>query len=75
MVDETLFSLTGDEECTLDWPEYGIHIDVPEGSLFPGVKTGVQVKAIVAGDFILPHECHLASGIYQIICPEKFQKR
>ena len=76
VVDETVLTLTGDKECTLDWPEYGLQIDFPKGSL-PSGHTAVQilVKAIVAGDFILPHDCHLVSSIYQLICPEKFNEK
>ena len=33
------------------------------------------MKAIVAGDFILPPNCHLVSGIYQIICPHRFNEK
>ena len=76
VVDETILTLTGDEECTLDWPEYGLQIDFPKGSL-PSGHTAVEipVKAIVAGDFILPPNCHLVCGIYQIICPERFNEK
>ena len=35
----------------------------------------LPVKAIVAGDFILPPDCHLVSGIYWIKCPEWFSKK
>ena len=34
----------------------------------------LPVKVIVAGDFILPPDCHLVSGIYWIKCPEWFGK-
>ena len=33
------------------------------------------MKAIVAGDFILPPDSHLVSSIYHIICPERFNEK
>ena len=33
------------------------------------------MKAIVAGDFILPPDSYLVSGIYQIICPQRFNEK
>ena len=71
-----MLTLSEDEECTLDWPDYGLQIDFPKGSL-PSGHTAVEipVKAIVAGDFILPPDCHLVSGIYWINCPYRFDKK
>ena len=63
-VDEKVFNLTGDKECTLDWREYGLQIDIPEESLSAGQTTTLQVKALIAGDFIVPPDCHMISGIY-----------
>ena len=74
-VDEKVFNLTGDKECTLDWHEYGLHIDIPEESLSAGQTTTLQVKALIAGDFIVPPDCHMISGIYWICCPERFHNR
>ena len=36
--------------------------------------TGLHVKAIFGGDFILPPDCYLVSGIYQISISEQFKK-
>ena len=33
------------------------------------------MKAVVAGHFVLPQECYIMSGIYQIICPIRFNKK
>ena len=35
----------------------------------------LPVKAIVAGDFTLPPDCHLVSGIYKISCPQIFNEK
>ena len=73
VADETVLTLTGDEECPLDWPEYDLHINFPKGSLPSGYTPYSRVtnEAIVAGHFVLPPECYIMSGIYQIICPRR----
>ena len=58
----------------MDWLEYGLHIEFPKGSLPSGRTVELQVQAIVAGDFKLPPECCLVSGIYWINCSERFEK-
>ena len=68
-------TVVGDKECTLHWPEYKLQIDIPKGSLPSGRTVQLQVKAIVAGHFILPPDCHLVSSIYWINCPERFDKK
>ena len=75
VLDEKHFILNGDTACTLDWSDYDLHIEVPEGSLSPEQKIDICTKAIVAGDFKMPSDCYLVSGIYQIICPEMFSKK
>ena len=70
-----VFKVTGDKQHTLDWPEYGLKIDVPNGSLPPGCRAELQIKSIVAGNFILPPDCHLVSSIYWISCPERFKEK
>ena len=73
--DEIYFNLFGNKESSLIWPEYGLRIHISEGSLYAGEMTYLQVKAILAGCFIVPPDCHMISGIYWICCPEQFQKR
>ena len=70
-----VFSITGDKPCTFDWPEYGLQIDVPNGSLPTDCRAELQIKAIVAGNFVLPPDCYLVSGIYWIIYPERFKEK
>ena len=69
VVDETVLALTGDDECTLDLPEYGLHINFPKGSLSSGHTAELQMKAIVGQHFVLTPECYIMSVIYQLICP------
>ena len=33
------------------------------------------MKVIVAGNFVLPPDCHLVSSIYWISCPERFKEK
>ena len=74
-VDEKVFRITGDEECTLHWSEYGLQIDIPANSLSAGETTNLEVKAIIGGDFTVPCDCHMISGIYWIYCPMEFNNR
>ena len=75
VVDEIMFTFTGDKECTLDWQEHDLKIDFPKGSLSSGHTVKLQVKAVIAGNFILPPGCLLVSSIYWINCPERFDKK
>ena len=75
VISEKHFAVTGDDSpFTLDWVQFGLRIEVPEGSLPAGHRTELHVKAIIAGDFILPPDCYLVSGIYQISSSEQFKK-
>ena len=75
VISEKHFAVTGDNSpFTLDWVQFGLHIEVPEGSLPAGHRTELHVRAIIAGNFILPPDCYLVSGIYQISSSEQFKK-
>ena len=75
VVGERRFTVTGDNSAfTLDWVQFGLRIEIPKGSLPAGITTGLHVKAIIGGDFILPPDCYLVSGIYQISSSEQFKK-
>ena len=75
VISEKHFAVTGDNRpFTLDWVQFGLRIEVPEGSLPAGHRTELHVKAIIAGDFMLPPDCYLVSGIYQISSSEQFKK-
>ena len=75
VVTERRFIVTGDNSrFTLDWIQFGLRIEVPEGSLPAGHRTELHVKALIGGDFILPPDCYLVSGIYQISSYEQFTK-
>ena len=75
VVGERRFTVTGDNSAfTLDWIKFGLRIEIPKGSLLAGSTTELHVKAIIGGDFILPPDCYLVSGIYQISSSEQFKK-
>ena len=74
-VDKKVFSITNDEECTLDWSKYGLQIDIPAQSVSAGETTILEVKAIVNGDFTVPPDCYMISSIYWIRCPVRFNNR
>ena len=75
VVGEKRFRLTGDDSgYTLDWNQFGLRIEIPKGSLPAGHRTELHVKVIIDGDFILPPNCYLVSGIYQISSSEQFKK-
>ena len=75
VVGERRFIVTGDDSAfTLDWIQFGLRIKIPKGSLPAGSTTGLHVKAIISGDFILPPDCYLVSGIYQISSSEQFKR-
>ena len=75
VVGEKSFTVTGDDSAfTLDWIKFGLRIEIPKGSLLAGSTTELLVKAIIGGDFILPPDCYLVSGIYQISSSEQFKK-
>ena len=72
VIDEKHFAVTGGN--TLDWVQFGLHIEVPEGSIQAGNTIELHVMAIIGGDFILLPDCYLVSGIYQISSSEQFKK-
>ena len=75
VVGEKSFTVTGDDSAfTSDWIKFGLRIEIPKGSLLAGSTTELHVKAIIGGDFILPPDCYLVSGIYQISSSEQFKK-
>ena len=75
VVGEKPFTVTGDDSAfTLDWIKFDLRIEIPKGSLPAGSTTKLHVKAIIAGDFILPPDCYLVSSIYQISSSEQLKK-
>ena len=75
VIDETRFTVTGDRAYTLDWYDFGLRMEVPIGAIPAGHTTVIHVNAIIDGNFKLPVDCYLVSGIYQITSSEQFNKK
>ena len=69
---ETVLEVVGDQPQKLEWPGYGFYIEVPEGSLPPGVTASVAVKVILGGQFQFPEGSQLISALYWISSSEVF---
>ena len=70
----TVLEVVGDKSQKLKWPGYGFYLEVPDGSLPPGVTASVTVQATLAGQFQLPENSQLISAIYWISASEVFLK-
>ena len=64
IVGEKLFLIQGDSLQFLNWEQYGLRMIVPEGSLFPADTSEIALRALVGGQFQLPKETELVSGVY-----------
>ena len=71
---ETVLEVVGDKPQKLKWPGYGFYIEVPDGTLPPGVTASVGVKVILKGQFKLPENSQLISAVYWISSSVVFLK-
>ena len=69
-----MLTVVGDKPQRLKWPGYGFYIEVPEGSLSPGVTANVTVKVIFGDHFKLPENSQLISAIYWVSSSTEFLK-
>ena len=69
-----MFSVQGSGEQSFDWRECGFSLHVPEGALLGTETCAVAVKALVAGNFKLPENTQLISGLYAISAAREFRK-
>ena len=65
----------GNHEQSFIWNECGFRLYVPEGALSPSETCTVDVKALIAGRFVLPKNTELVSGLYAISSSRKFQAK
>ena len=56
----------GNHKKSYMWDECGFRLDVPEGALSSSKMCIVIVKAIIAGQFVLPENTELVSALYAI---------
>ena len=69
-----MLTVVGNKPQRLKWPGYGFYIDVPEGSLSPGVTANVTVRVIFGDHFKLPENSQLISAIYWVSSSTEFLK-
>ena len=75
VVAENTFHVVGNHEQSFIWNECGFRLYVPEGALSPSETCTVDVKALIAGRFVLPKNTELVSGLYAISTSRKFQAK
>ena len=63
---KTLFLIQGERTQSLNWEEYGIRINVPQGIIPPGETCEVSIAVIVGGHFNFPSNTSPASAFYAI---------
>ena len=64
IVGEKLFLIQGDSHQFLNWEQYGLRIIIPECALFPADTSEIALRALVGGQFQLPKDTELVSGVY-----------
>ena len=70
ITDSTTFSVaTGDHK----WEGHGFELSIPEGSVDSSTAT-MKIYASTKGEYQLPDNTTLVSGVYWISCPHKFTK-
>ena len=74
MFAETVLKVVGNMQQKLEWPDYGFYLEVPDGAITEGKTISVVVRAIMAGQFLLPEDSQLVSAIYFISASEMFLK-
>ena len=72
LVCEKLFEISGEFPQLLDWEEYGLRIQVPEGAT--SEPCDIAIKAIVAGQFEFPEGTDLVSAVYAIFVSKRLTK-
>ena len=74
VIAETSYEVTN-EAHTYSWQHYGVKINLPQNSLpVDCQQCTVEVKASLFGQYTLPADCELVSGVYWIYCPVKLSK-
>ena len=75
VVAETSFEVTR-QAHTYEWRGYGVKLHVQQYSLPADCpQCRVEMRASLSGQYALPANCELVSGVYWVYCPVKFSKR
>ena len=64
--------ISGEFPQLLEWEEYGLRIQVPEGAT--SEPCDIAIKAIVAGQFEFPEGTDLVSAVYAISVSKRLAK-
>ena len=72
--DKKMFTIQGDYPRSFSWDEYGLRIDVPQGTLSSTDTSDISVVALVGGQFQLPEDSELISIIYAISVSKPLQQ-
>ena len=66
IADKKLFLIKGECTQSLNWEEYGLQINVFDGTISPGETCEVSIAAIVGGNFKFPSGTSLVSAVYAV---------
>ena len=61
-----IFLIQGDVPQLFNWEEYGLKIDVLEGTLSSSETAEVTIFALVGGQFVFPKNTQVVSAVYSI---------
>ena len=74
VVAETSFEVTR-QAHTYEWRGYGVKLHVQQDSLPANCRQcRVEMRASLSGQYTLPTNCELVSGVYWVYCPVKLSK-
>ena len=74
MIAETSIEVTS-QRLTYKWTGHGVKIHIPQDSLPADCsQCRVEIRASLSGQYTLPANCELVSGVYWIHCPVKISK-
>ena len=74
MIKQTSFEVTS-QAYTYEWRGYGVKLHVQQDSLPAECRQcRVEMTASLSGQYTLPADCELVSGVYWVYCPVKLSK-
>ena len=75
VVAKTSFEVTS-QAHTYEWRGYGVKLHIQQDSLPADCpQCRVEMRASLSGQYALPADCELVSGVYWVCCPVKLSKR
>ena len=75
VVAETSFEVTS-QAHTYEWRDHGVKLHIQQDSLPADCpQCRVEMRASLSGQYTLPADCELVSGVYWVYCPVKLSKQ